>query len=132
MVDQGEMHVGLRDRKNTYWGATLSGKTVIRRSAIGLSGDGKTLYSGIGDHVNARAIALAMKHAGAHGVAQLDVNWSYPKFVLFKPSSSGLKAHKLCDGFELSEVEYIRRPGERDFFYLTRKTDREIEAVACP
>lgn len=131
MVDEGEMHPGLRDRENTYWGATLNGKTVIRRSAIGLSADGNTLYSGIGDHTDARSIALAMKHAGAAHVAQLDVNWSYPKFVLYEPSRSGLVAKKLCEGFELSEVEYIRRPADRDFFYLTKKSDAEIEKAAC-
>lgn len=131
MVDEGAMHPGLRDRKNTYWGATLDGKTVIRRSALGLSADGKTLFSGIGDHVTARAIAKAMKHAGAAHVAQLDVNWSYPKFVLYKPTGAGLEAHKLCDGFEFSKVEYIRKSAARDFFYLTRKSDEAIEATAC-
>jgi hypothetical protein len=131
MVEAGEMHPGLRDRKNTYWGATLDGNTVIRRSAIGLSADGQTLFSGIGDHVNARAIALAMKHAGAAHVAQLDVNWSYPKFVLYQPTGAGLEAQPLCDGFEFSKAEYIRKPAQRDFFYLTRKSDRQIEAVAC-
>ncbi len=131
MIDEGDMHPGLRDRSNTYWGATLSGKTVIRRSALGLSRDGKVLYSGIGDHVNARAMAVAMKHAGANHVAQLDVNWSYPKFVLFERSGAGLKARKLCDGFEFSDSEYIGTPGARDFFYLTKKSDRQIEAAGC-
>ncbi len=131
MVDASELHPGLRDRENTYWGATLDGKTVIRRSAIGLSADGDTLLVGIGDHTNARAIATAMKHAGAAHVAQLDVNWSYPKFVLYKPTPRGLIAEKLCEGFEHSEDEYVRRPAERDFFYLTAKSDAAIEAAAC-
>jgi hypothetical protein len=127
MVDEGETHPGLRDGGNTYWGATLKGETVIRRSAIGVSADGHTLYSGIGDHTNARAIATAMKHAGAAAVAQLDVNWSYPKFVVYQPASGGLTAEKIADGFEFSEGEYIRSPAARDFFYVTRKSDRERE-----
>jgi hypothetical protein len=130
-VQDAELHPGLRDRENTYWGATLDGKTVIRRSAIGVSADGKTLYSGIGDHTTARAIAVAMKHAGAAHVAQLDVNWSYPKLVLYRPGSAGPVAEKLCDGFEFSEDEYVRQPAERDFFYVTRKTDDEIAAGSC-
>jgi hypothetical protein len=131
MAQDGQLHPGLRDRENTYWGATLDGKTVIRRSAIGVSADGKTLYSGIGDHTTARAIAVAMKHAGAAHVAQLDVNWSYPKLVLYRPSPAGPVAEKLCDGFEFSEDEYVRQPADRDFFYVTSKPDDAVARAAC-
>ncbi len=132
MVDQGKLHPGLVSEKNTYWGATLNGHTVIRRSAIGISADGKVLYSGIGDHTTAPAIALAMKHAGAAFVAQLDVNWSYPKLVLYK--HLGLPdpiATKLCDGFEFTRTEYLQVPSPRDFFYLTLKSDRQVRKAVC-
>jgi hypothetical protein len=67
--------------------------------------------------------AEAMRHAGAVDVAQLDVNWSYPKFVLFEPKEPGgpRKAVALASGFEFSEDEYIRKKARRDFFYLVRK-----------
>ena len=70
-----------------------------------------------------------MHHAGATDVAQLDVNWSYPKFVLFEPGDAGpeRKAVPLAQGFEFSEDEYIRKRSYRDFFYLMRK-DRGILA----
>ena len=132
MVDQGKLHPGLVSEKNTYWGATLNGHTVIRRSAIGISANGKTLYSGIGDHTTAPAMALAMKHAGAAFVAQLDVNWSYPKLVLYK--HLGLPnpiATKLCDGFEFTRTEYLQVPSPRDFFYLTLKNDRQVRKAVC-
>lgn len=134
MMDEGKLHPGLRSERNTHWGATLDGDTVIRRSAIGLSADGKVLYSGIGDHTTARALANGMQHAGAAYVAQLDVNWSYPKFVIYQPrqqGSSELVATKLCDGFEFSEDHYIRQVAHRDFFYLTRKNDDEIARAVC-
>jgi hypothetical protein len=137
MLDNGGLHAGLRDEGNTFWGATLSGETVIRRSAIGLSGDGQVLYVGIGDHTTARAIAVAMKHAGAAAAAQLDVNWSYPKFVLFRPRGDGtaadaeLVATRLCDGFELDEDDYLRARSPRDFFYLTRKPEAESAVAGC-
>jgi len=135
MVDQGKFHDGLVSEKNTYWGATLNGDTVIRRSAIGLSKDGQVLYSGIGDHTTARAIAVAMKHVGATNVAQLDVNWSYPKFVVYEPRSAEDKeliATKLCDGFEFSEGQFIRHREARDFFYVTRKSDELVSKEQCP
>lgn len=135
MVDGGELHPGLRGEKNTYWGATLDGDTIIRRSAVGTSKDAQVLYVGIGDFVSAKAIAVAMKHAGATDVAQLDVNWSYPRFVLYErreAAGAELVAKPLCPGFELSEDEYVRQRADRDFFYLTRRGAERIEATVCP
>jgi hypothetical protein len=124
MIDEGVPHPGLMAEKNARWGATLDGSTVIRRSAIGVSEDGQVLYVGIGDGTTAKAMALSMRHAGARNVAQLDVNWSFPKFVLFQPRETGsaeLVATALCKGFEFSEDDYVRKRQSRDFFYLTRR-----------
>jgi hypothetical protein len=121
MVDAGELHQGLRLDTNTAWGCTLDGKTVIRRSAIGLDESRKILFVGIGDDTTARAIALAMKHAGAYAVAQLDVNYSYPKFVTFEFKDEKLVPKPVCPGFDISDDDYLRRRSPRDFFFLTRK-----------
>jgi hypothetical protein len=53
-------------------------------------------------------------------VAQLDVNWSYPKFVTFEHGDAGAErsAIALAEGFEFSPDEYIRKRSLRDFFYL--------------
>jgi hypothetical protein len=105
------------------WGATLDGETVIRRSAIGIDKAGETLFVGISNHTTAGAIALGMNHAGAATVAQLDVNFSYPKFVLFEAPQPGSErvAVALAEGFEFSEHEFIRKASPRDFFYITPK-----------
>jgi hypothetical protein len=124
MMEQGKLHPGLTVDGNTNWGSTIEGSTVIRRSAIGLSEDGKILYIGIGDSTTAPAIAKAMKHAGSHAIAQLDVNWSFPKFLTYEPKEPGgteLIAKPLTSGFEFTEDEYVRQRAQRDFFYLTRK-----------
>ncbi len=134
MVENGKLHPGLVSEKNTLWGATLDRNTVIRRSAIGVSEDGLTLYAGIGDDTTATAMARGMFHAGAFHVAQLDVNWSYPKFVVYRPrdaSNSELVAEKIAKNFEFSEDEYIRKRAARDFFYLVRKPQPAIEKVVC-
>jgi len=85
------------------------------------------LYVSITNHTNARVLAEGLKHAGAVDIAQLDVNWSYPKFVLFEPKEQGgpRKAVALASGFEFSEDEYIRKRARRDFFYLMRKPATE-------
>ncbi|MBI4701673.1 MAG: hypothetical protein HY744_11035, partial [Deltaproteobacteria bacterium] len=73
MYDQGKPAPGLSMAK-LGWGSAPGASTVIRRSAIGLSRDGRVLYVGIADFTTARAVADAMVHAGAYSVAQLDVN----------------------------------------------------------
>jgi Phosphodiester glycosidase len=127
MVDGGQLHPLLRVAHVRNWGATLDGDTAIRRSALGLDRDGEVLFVGITNHTTAPAIAEAMRHAGAWDVAQLDVNWSYPKFLLFAPGQSGPELHPvaLASGFEFSEDEYLRKRSPRDFFYLTRKAPPE-------
>ena len=130
MVEDGKLHPGLLDPKARSWGATLDGETVIRRSAVGLNRARDVLYVSISNHTTARAIALGMKHAGATDVAQLDVNWSYPKFVVYQPREEDgqLVAVALAEGFEFSEDEYIRQRSQRDFFYLTRRTEPQKTA----
>ena len=123
MVENGKLHPGLSMEDNTYWGATLDKETIIRRSAMGLSEDGKTLFVGIGEATSAVAIAKALQFAGAYHVAQLDVNFSYPKFVTIEPKSPGssdLELKPLVTTFQFKPDDYIKRPHTRDFFYLTR------------
>jgi len=123
MYVDGEIHPLLQAANVRHWGATLDGDTVIRRSAVGMGPDANVLYVGISNHTNAKVMAEGMRHAGATTVAQLDVNWSYPKFVLYEPKGKDgqLIAVALAEGFEFSENEYIRERAMRDFFYLTRK-----------
>ena len=127
------MHPLLRDNVR-HWGATLDGETVIRRSAIGMAKDGTTMFVGISNHTTARVMAEGMQHAGAVQVAQLDVNWSYPKFVLYEPKGKGgsLIAIALAEGFEFSKDEYIRSRSMRDFFYLTRKAKAQSPTEPAP
>jgi hypothetical protein len=117
------LHPGLVGGKGLKWGATLDGDTVIRRSAVGLNAARDVLYVSITNHTSARVLADGMHHCGAVDVAQLDVNWSYPKFVTFEPGegSPERKAVALSEGFEYSPDEYIRKKQRRDFFYLMRK-----------
>lgn len=122
MYENNLMHVGLRHPETRLWGATLDGDTVIRRSAIGLDEARRTLFVGIGNNVTARALAEGMHHAGAWDVAQLDVNWSYPKFVLYAPGSErGVAATALMEGFEYTAGDYATKSSMRDFFYVTRR-----------
>ena len=112
---------GLAGDEARHWGATLEGDVVIRRSAVGLDRDRRILFMGISNATTARAFALGMKHGGAWTVGQLDVNWSYPKFLIYVRSRDGIKAQGVIKGFLFHPDDYVRKPSPRDFFYLVRK-----------
>ena len=125
LVEQGERHPELENAYNTSWGAVVGGGTVVRRSALGVSADGMVLFFGMGDSLTARSLADGMRAAGAHDVAQLDVNHVFPRFLLFDVANGGevQAVQPLCSGFSFSSGDYVRVPMPRDFFYVTRASD---------
>ena len=127
MYDEGEPHPAL-SMPSMGWGASsVSKTTVIRRSAIGLNPDRDVAYVAIGNHVTGKAIGEALHHAGADSVAQLDVNFSYPKFFTYDAAPAGdertLVPVPLTDNFEFTQGQYVHDKSQRDFFYVTRKGD---------
>jgi hypothetical protein len=124
MWEGDKLHAGLQAGAGLKkWGSTVDGETVIRRSGIGLNADRSVLYVAITNHTSARVLADGLHHAGATDVAQLDVNWSYPKFVTFEPIGRTTVLHPvpLAPGFEYSDDEYLRKKEKRDFFYILRR-----------
>ncbi len=121
MLEDGVLNPALRGMDSRNWGATLDGKTVIRRSAVGLSKDGHTLFVGISKSTTARALALGMQHAGAVDVAQLDVNFSFPRFLLYRDAEQAgeLTAIGAVSDLLYAHDEYLGRASTRDFFYVT-------------
>jgi hypothetical protein len=120
MLEEGALHPGLAVATSKKWGATLEGDTVIRRSAVGLTPDGKTLLVGISNSTTARALALGMQRAGASTVAQLDVNFSFPRFLLYQDDlpSGGVTAVGAVKHLLYRPDEYVGRASSRDFFYV--------------
>lgn len=122
MYARGVRHPGLAAEATTNWGAAANGDPVIRRSAIGLNEGRDALLFSVSNAMTAPAIADGMHHAGAHDVAELDVNWSFPKFLVFGRNAAGvLEASSLFAGFVFTKNEYVRQRSARDFFYLARR-----------
>jgi hypothetical protein len=132
MVEKGELHPRLVDPNARGWGATLEGETVIRRSAIALSQDRETLFVAVTNFTTARALAIGMRAAGGYDVAQLDVNRSFPKFLLFPRDENGMRhGASLFTGFMYQPDEMIENPNPRDFFYVVRHPrDERTQAPA--
>lgn len=124
LVEEGAVNPATQAEKNTGWGATVDGDTIIRRSAFGLDKTGKIAFYGMGDALSAGTLAQAMRTAGAWDVAQLDVNWSYPRFFFYDGGKDPRITQPLAPVQNWKPDEYVVRPAYRDFFYLTRKKDK--------
>nr|WP_275939089.1 phosphodiester glycosidase family protein [Polyangium spumosum] len=122
LVEGGELNKKLTEY-NRNWGATVSGETVIRRSAIGVDATGRTLFYALGEAVTAQSLARAIKAAGAHAAAQLDVNYAFPRFLLFDhpPGAERSLAASLVPKIDYRETDYVKDPSPRDFFYVARR-----------
>jgi hypothetical protein len=124
LVEEGKINNRLLAAENTMgWGAAVGGDTVIRRSAVGLDADGKTLFFGLGVSVTADSLARAMQAAGAENAAQLDVNAIYPRFLFYTHPANELPnvESALIPDVEFAKHEYVGQPEKRDFFFLARK-----------
>lgn len=125
LYESGTRHPGLGSEETTSWGAAVGGGAVIRRSAIGLDDKGTTLFVGVSNSTTATALADGMHHAGAVDIAELDVNWSYPKLLVYTPNAAGKpEASTLFPGFVFDKDEYVRRRAPKDFFYVMRRPSR--------
>ena len=50
---------------------------------------GRTLFYGMGEWMSARGLAESMKAAGAENAAEIDINWSYTRFLFFGHPAPG-------------------------------------------
>jgi hypothetical protein len=124
LIEQGALHPQIDpDPRPRRWGAAESGDVEIRRSALGLDASGRVLFYGLGEWVTAKAIADAMKAAGAVDAAELDINWSYTRFLFFgrpSPKEPLQVVSTLIPKTKHAREGYVKTPSERDFFYLKR------------
>lgn len=125
LLQQGKVDEAAENAEYTRnWGATVDGNTVIRRSSIGLDKTGRVLFYGLGEAVTVRALARGMRAAGAEDAAQLDVNYSYPRFLFYDKPEGNEAPHvtsAIIPGIKYVKNEYVGSPEQRDFFYLTRR-----------
>lgn len=123
LVEQGVLNDKLTESTKN-WGATVSGETVIRRSAIGIDASGKTLFYALGEAVTAQSLGQAMKAVGARDAAQLDVNYAYPRFIFFDhpPGAERRAVLSLVPHVDYRSHDYVRDPSPRDFFFVSRRS----------
>ena len=88
LVQNGHPHKDLDDASSKDWGSAIGGKSIVRRSAVGLDTTGQIFFYGVGDSLSAKSLADAMVAAGATTVAMLDINQTFPFFFALDPDTS--------------------------------------------
>ncbi|MBL8609631.1 MAG: phosphodiester glycosidase family protein [Myxococcales bacterium] len=119
LVEQGVLNKDLNESTKSF-GAAVDGGTVIRRSGIGLSKDKKILFYGSGDGLTAQTLGQALAAAGAHDVAELDVNWAFPRYLFYGHKGGAPAAGSSLIPCVFKPNEYVGISFYRDYFYVTR------------
>lgn len=120
LVEEGKTHAGLEMEMNRNWGAAVDGETIIRRSAVGINKAQNVLFYGLGEAVTAQSMGRGMLAVGADTVAELDINYSYPRFLFFEgPEDAPTIRQGIIKDLKFKAEDYTIEPSTRDFFYLT-------------
>ncbi len=128
LVEEGTLHPLLEGNKTTKkWGGAEDGRKDVRRTALAIDPSGDTLYFAFGDWITPNELGRTLQKAGVAAAAELDINWSFTRFLFFAPAEdgSGLEVSTtLVDQIEHRKKGYVQKSEPRDFFYLTRKAEK--------
>jgi Phosphodiester glycosidase len=121
LLHNGEVHPNLLKGNLKSWAGQTADLKTRRRSAVGSSADGKTLYFAIGNETEAVDLARGLSAVGATVGMQLDINWAWARLLLVGrvDGQPRLTSSLLPDAL-YGKSECFARPSERDFFYLSR------------
>src|SRR5690606_5710474 len=127
LVSDGALHPFLEQHDERAWGGFDPKRKTRRRSALGVDATGRVLLYGIGEEMGPRVLAQGMRYAGAVNAAQLDINWSWTRFLAFGQAGGGALevTSTLIPEMVHQQRGYVDKPAARDFFYLLRRAQQE-------
>jgi hypothetical protein len=110
----------MNEYKAKRWGGAEDGRKDIRRSAIGTGADPAILYFAIGDWVTSEWLANGLVAAGITTAAELDINYSYTRFIVYEHAGPTelVATSPLLKELKAPRKEYWSEPSARDFFFL--------------
>ncbi|HHH29392.1 MAG TPA: hypothetical protein ENK57_13745 [Polyangiaceae bacterium] len=120
LLQDGKLHPDIERGQLRVWAGRDPGRKTRRRSAMGLDATGRILFYGMGVETEADDLARGMAAAGAKAAAELDINYSWTKFLMF--GGEPLKVTStLIEDMKHSTRGYVEKSAFRDFFYLLRR-----------
>ena len=122
LLEEGEVHPDLIAGRERAWAGHTPGIVTRRRSALGVSKDGKTLLYALGVECSPKLLATGLRAAGAASAAQLDINWNWTRFLLFAADSNGKpRVTTTLAEVDHTKRDYVEAASKRDFFYVVRR-----------
>lgn len=124
LLSEGELHPSLAAGQERAWGGMDPKLKTRRRSALGVDASGRVLFYGFGEEAGAKLLAQGMRAAGAVEAAELDINYSWTRYLLIgkpKPDQKLQVTSTLVPKMVHQKLGYVERPAPRDFFYLRRR-----------
>lgn len=124
LLIDGELEERLQHHNERAWGGRNPKRKTRRRSAIGVDASGRVLIYGMGEEVGPRMLAMGMKAAGAVEAAQLDINWSWTRFLVMgrtSPDDTLSVTSTLIPKMVHTRTGYVERKVARDFFYVVSR-----------
>ncbi len=124
LLEQGELPPTLKAGNERPWGGRDPKRQTRRRSAVGIDASGRVLFYGMGTEVGPQLLAEGMKTAGAVSAAQLDINWSWTRFLLFGQPKTDTRLQvtsTLIPKMVHGRFGYVTKSAARDFFYIMRR-----------
>jgi hypothetical protein len=123
LIEGGQVNPNVKNGQRRKYGMSAEGKLEIRRSAVGISRDGGTLFYAVGEEQTPELMATAMQTLGVDNATQLDINWSYTRFFWFEQGEHGLQVSEtLLPKMKHRKTGYVQKPEPRDFFYVLRRS----------
>lgn len=120
VIQNGQVGPKVNNGSTYDWGGTISNDIVTRRSGMGLSADGQTLYYFAGPSLSMPALADAMLAAGVYNGMLLDINHFWVHFTAIHPDETGtLGADPLLPQDMIDHVDRYLNASPVDFFYVT-------------
>jgi hypothetical protein len=124
LVEQGKRHPLLDARNERPWGGHDPKRMTRRRSAIGIDSSQRVLYYAIGVELEPSELAQGLIYAGVDNAAELDINWSWTRFLLMgrpDPDAPLQVTGTLIPEMVHQRLGYVQKAIDRDFFYVTRR-----------
>ncbi|MEZ4369733.1 MAG: hypothetical protein R3B07_02880 [Polyangiaceae bacterium] len=122
LLEDSVVNPNVTNGQQRKYGMSAEGKMEIRRSAVGVSADGGTLYYAVGEEQTPELMAKAMQVLGVPNATQLDINWSYTRFFWFGGGQDGKLevVETLLPKMKHRKTGYVSKAEPRDFFYVLR------------
>ena len=133
MVEQGQLDPALSN--NSVWGTPLRNAVRVWRSGVGVDAHGNLIYAAA-DIQTAESLGEVLQRAGAVRAMELDINYEWTTFNVYRAFGAGEPA-KLLPDMSRAARRYLS-PDDRDFFavyargptaYITHRVPNERSAA---